>query len=239
LQKLVDDGTVAPEDIVLPDLGEIPDADDDSPDEQEGEDMEDEEDEDEDDDEESSSEEDDDEDDDDDGRGRRRRRGRGGRRSRFGTGRSASQMKRGRPPKVFTPVEARIYSLLQGLRKLKDPDGGLLIAPFEKLPDKASNPDYYTTIANPMALDTIKRKYKRKKYQTVDQAMNDMDLMFDNAKEYNIEESPIYKAAVQLQNHVHELAEQEKARSDNEFVDENGRRPVPEIHHKGEIWHVG
>ncbi|KAI0857558.1 hypothetical protein F4860DRAFT_489202 [Xylaria cubensis] len=234
LQKLVDDETITAEEAALPDLGEIPEADE-SPDEEEDVDMdedEDEDDEDDEDDEESS-----DDDDDDDSRGRRRRRGRAGRK--FGSRAGESQKLRGRPPKVFTPVEARIYSLLQGLRKLKHPDGDLLIYPFEKLPDKTSNPDYYTTIANPIALDIIKRKYKRKKYQSVDQALQDIDLMFENAKEYNIDTSQLFKDAVQLQAHARELVEQGKTRPDNDFEDENGRRPVSEIHHRGEIWRVG
>ncbi|KAI0503320.1 hypothetical protein F5B22DRAFT_629545 [Xylaria bambusicola] len=234
LQKLVEDEIISAEDAVLPDLGEIPEADD-SPDEEEDEEMEeedDDEDEDDEDDEESSS-----DDDDDDSRGRHRRKGRED--QTYGSRAGESQKTRGRPPKVFTPVEARIYSLLQGLRKLKHPNGDLLIYPFERLPDKSSNPDYYTTIANPIALDIIKKKYKRKKYQTVDQAMQDIDMMFENAKEYNIETSQLYKDAVQLQNHARELAEQEKTRPDNDFEDENGRRPVAEIYHRGETWRVG
>lgn len=230
---MVDDETITPADAVLPDLGEIPDADDDSPDDQDDEDMDEEDDEEEDDEDDDDSSEDDDE----DGRGRRRRRGRVSQKSSSRAG--ALQKRRGRPPKVFTPVEARIYSLLQGLRKLKHTNGDLLIYPFEKLPDKTSNPDYYTTIANPIALDLIKRKYKRKKYQNVDQAMHDINQMFENAKAYNVETSQLYKDAVQLQNYARELAEQEKSRPDNDFEDEDGRRSVSEIHHKGEVWRVG
>lgn len=236
---MIDDETITPEEAVLPDLGEIPDADE-SPDEDEEEAegaMD--EDEDEDDDEESSDDEDDDDDDDDDddGRGRRGRRGRASWKS--GSRVGESQKRRFRPPKVFTPVEARIYGLLQGLRKLKHPNGDLLIYPFEKLPDKASNPDYYTTVTSPMALDIIKRKSKRKKYQNVDQAMQDIDLMFENAKLYNIESSQLYKDATQLQSYARELVEQGRTRPDNDFEDENGRRPVSEIHHRGEIWRIG
>ncbi|RWA07100.1 hypothetical protein EKO27_g7998 [Xylaria grammica] len=229
LQKLIEDETITPEEAVLPDLGEIPDADD-SPDDEEDEEVDEDEDEDEEDDEESSD------DDSDDSRSGRKRRSRWGRK--FGSRADESQKAHGRPPKVFTPVEARIYSLLQGLRKLKHPNGDLLIYPFERLPDKASNPDYYKTISNPIALDSIKKKYKRKKYQNVDQALQDINLMFENAKEYNIEESQLYQDAVQLQNHARALAEQEKTRPDNDFEDENGRRPVSEINHRGEVWRV-
>lgn len=232
LQKLVDDGTITAEEAVLPDLGEIPEAEDSPPpaEDDEGEEEEEEEDE-------------DDEDDDSDEDGGRRRSRRGGRQSTAGRKSDAkdieSQKKRGRPPKVFTPLEARIHALLKGLRKFKHPNGDLLIVPFERLPDKQATPDYYATIKNPIALDLIKRKAKRKKYQNVDQVMRDVELMFENAKEYNEEDSQLYQDALELQRQARLLAEQEKAKPDNDFEDEDGRRPVPEILHKGEIWKVG
>ncbi|KAI1332237.1 hypothetical protein F5Y16DRAFT_357251 [Xylariaceae sp. FL0255] len=234
LQKLIDEEIITAQDAVLPDLGEIPDAEDDSPDDQEDEEEEEEEDDDEDD-EESS-----DDDDDDDGGNRRRGRKRRGRDSYKPSSREGGlHTRRGRPPKVFTPVEARIHSLLKGIRRLKHPNGDSLVLPFEKLPDKTTNPDYYSTIPNPIALDGIKTKYKRKKYQNVDQALQDLNLMFNNAKEYNIETSQLYQDAVQLQTYAHELAAQEKGRPDNDFEDEDGRRPIPEIYHRGEVWRVG
>ncbi|KAI0018156.1 hypothetical protein F4780DRAFT_752210 [Xylariomycetidae sp. FL0641] len=232
LQKLVDDETITADEAVLPDLGEIPEAED-SLDEEEADGDEEEEEEDE-----EEEEEDEDDDDSDDGGTRRF----GSRRRRAGQKPNAkddAQISRGRPPQVLTPVEARIEAILKGLRKLKHDDGELLVFPFERLPDRTANPDYYTTIANPIALDIIKRKCKRKKYQNVDQALQDLDLMFNNAKEYNEDSSQLYKDAVRLQKHAHELAEQEKARPDHDFADEDGRRPLPEIHHKGEVWRVG
>ncbi|KAI1412676.1 hypothetical protein F5Y13DRAFT_41368 [Hypoxylon sp. FL1857] len=229
LQKLVAEGTIRPEDAVLPDLGEIPEAEDSPPPDLDEEEEEEEDDEDE--------EEDDDSDDD----GPRRRGRRGGRHS----GRKSdardddSHKKRGRPPKVFTPLEARIHALLKGLRKFKHPNGDLLIVPFERLPDKQTTPDYFAAIKNPIALDLIKRKAKRKKYQNVDQVLKDLDLMFENAKEYNEEDSQLYKDAVELQHQAHMLAELEKAKPDNDFEDEDGRRPLTEIEHNGEVWRVG
>lgn len=232
LQKLVDDGTIKPEEAVLPDLGEIPETEDSPPPDPEDEEEEDEDDE------------DDDEDDDSDDDGIRRRGRRGGRRSST-SGRKSdmrdddSHKKRGRPPKVFTPLEARIHALLKGLRKPKHPNGELLIVPFEKLPDKQATPDYFAAIKNPIALDLIKRKAKRKKYQNVDQVLRDLDLMFENAKEYNEEDSQLYNDAVELQRQAHILGEQEKAKPDNDFEDEDGRRPLPEIIHRGEVWRIG
>ncbi|KAH9904583.1 hypothetical protein F4778DRAFT_770478 [Xylariomycetidae sp. FL2044] len=234
LQKLVEDETITAEEAILPDLGEIPDMEDSPPPDPDDEDAED-------DDEDDEDEDDDDDDSDDDGGRRRGRRGRrtstAGRRSDMRD--DDARKRRGRPPKVLTPLEARIHSLLKGLRKFKHSDNELFIAPFERLPDKQATPDYFATIKNPIAMDLIKRKAKRKKYQNLDQVLQDIELMFENAKEYNEEDSQIYKDAVELQSQARVLAEQEKAKPDNEFVDEDGRRPLPEIVHNGEVWKVG
>ncbi|KAI1340651.1 hypothetical protein F5Y15DRAFT_414965 [Xylariaceae sp. FL0016] len=230
LQKLVDDETIAAEEAILPDLGEIPEAEDESQDEEEDEEEEDE-------DEEDEDEDDEDDDSDDESDRRRSRRGRGGRRSDIKN--EGLQKKHGRPPSVLTPAEARIQNLLNGLRKLKHPGGDLLIYPFEKLPSRPAHSDYYDTIKSPMALDMIKKKFKRKKYQNMNQAMVDIDLMFDNAKAYNEESSQIYKDAVELRRNAHELSEQEKAKPDEAFADEDGRLPLAGISHNGEVWKVG
>ncbi|KAK8076198.1 hypothetical protein PG994_003470 [Apiospora phragmitis] len=227
LQKLVDDEVITPAEAVLPDLGELPEAEDSPPPElDEGEEDEDDEDD-----------EDDDDDSDDEGGRRRGRRGRQGRKSDARD--EDAHKKRGRPPKVFTPLEARIHAVLKGLRKLKHPNGDLMILPFEKLPDKQATPEYYANIKNPIALDTIKKKAKRKKYPNVDAALKDIELMFENAKQYNEEGSQIFQDAVELQQQARQLAEQEKARPDNEFEDEDGRRPLTEIVNRGEVWKVG
>lgn len=152
----------------------------------------------------------------------------------------ASRKKRGRPPRVDTPMEARIKAVLKGIRKPRDPQGVLKIRHFEKLPDKALYPDYYTEIKEPMAVDLIKRKSKRKKYTSVDHFMRDIDLMFNNAKLYNQPDSQLYQDADDLQAEAHRLAEQEKQKPDSEYLMEDGRLPLPNgISHKNEIWRVG
>ena len=45
----------------------------------------------------------------------------------------------------------------------------------------------------------FQKKQKRRKYQSVDHFMKDIDTMFNNAKIYNEDESQVYKDAVQLQ----------------------------------------
>jgi chromatin structure-remodeling complex subunit RSC1/2 len=233
LQEYVKKGTIKPEEAELPDLGEIPEVEDSPPPEvdEEGEGEEDEEDEDEDED-----------DSDDEGtrrRGKRRGRRSGGKKDLGEDDEDVPLKKRGRPPKVFTPLEARIYALLKGLRKFKNENGELRVLPFEKLPDKALAKDYYAVVKNPIALDGIKRNYKRKKYHSVDQVLADLDLLFENAKLYNEDGSGVYEDAVELQKQAHLLAEQEKAKPDDQFRDEDGKLPLTSIEYKGEVWKVG
>ncbi|KAL6877166.1 Bromodomain-containing protein [Trichoderma novae-zelandiae] len=242
LKKLVDSGDVTAEDARLPDLGELPPVED-SPSPQSG--NEDQQDErmkgtGNGDDDEGEEEEDSDEDsDDEEYKGRNGRRYTSDRGSRTNGKDARFQQKRGRPPMVLTPTEARIFSILKELKKVKDADGNPLAAPFERLPDKAIVPDYYQIIANPIALDNIKKKAKRKKYQTVDQALSDLELMFDNAKSYNEDGSQVYEAAVKLQQQARVLAEQEKLRPDDDFRDEDGKLPLASIEYNGETWKVG
>lgn len=136
-------------------------------------------------------------------------------------------------------MEARIITLLKGLRKLKNPNGDLKILPFEKLPDKFLMPEYYQEIKQPISMDLIKKKAKRKKYTSIDQVLKDLDLMFENAKSYNLEGSQVYKDAVDLQREARIMTEQEKRKPDSVFFDEDGRLPVPEILHNNEMWKVG
>lgn len=47
--------------------------------------------------------------------------------------------------------------------------------------------------------NAAKKKQKRKKYQSVDHFMKDIDTMFNNAKLYNEDESQIHQEAEYLQ----------------------------------------
>ncbi|KAL2009247.1 hypothetical protein VTN00DRAFT_7441 [Thermoascus crustaceus] len=233
-KKLVEQGIISAEVAELPDLGEIPEADP-LPLEDEDEEEEDEDDDD-----------DDADDSDDEGRRRRKRGTRSAAGKRDGgkddpkSNDPEFRKKRGRPPRVDTPMEARIKAVLKGIRKFKDPSGQLKVRHFERLPDKAQYPDYFVEIKEPMAIDIIKRKSKRKKYNSVDHFMKDMDLMFNNAKSYNQPDSQLYKDAVDLQVEAHKLAEQEKKKPDSEYLMEDGRLPLPDgILHNGELWKVG
>ena len=140
-QKLVENNITSAEEARWPDLGEIPPVEDVPEDEEEEEDEEDEE--------------EDDEGDDSDEDGKRKRR-RGRRSSAVASRADEAPKRRGRPPKVDTPMEARIKNILKAVRKVKDNDGNPKAAPFEKLPDKAAMPEYYEEIKKPMSIEHLK-----------------------------------------------------------------------------------
>lgn len=158
LKNLVDRGTISAEAAEIPDLGDLPPVETPLPLQEEEED-----------DEEEDEEEEDEESDDLDDEGVRRKRKRGprsttaitkregGAKGDTGKGNDADPRKRrGRPPRVDTPMEARIKAVLKGLRRYRSDDGRILIHEFEKLPDKAVHADYYLSIKQPLAVEQIK-----------------------------------------------------------------------------------
>lgn len=236
LKRLADKGLIKPDEAELPNLGELPPAEE-SVDEDEDEGDEDDADEEE---EDEESEEDEGEEEVERIRSRGRLRARTSTSQRAtGGGEDDEHKKRGRPPTLLTPTEARITAMLKGLRKLQDDEGNPLVADFDKLPDKTMFPDYYEVIENPIALDTIKKKMKRKKYANVDDALRDLNLMFENAQTYNEDDSDIYDAAVRLRKQARVLAAQERARPDDDFRDEEGKLPLAEVLHNGETYKIG
>lgn len=157
-KTLADEGIISHEVASLPDLGELPPVEAEVP-------VEEEEDEEDDDDED-----DEDEDDDSDDEGAKRKRKRGPRSTAAITKREIGakddggqkgndadpRKRRGRPPRVDTPMESRIKNVLKAIRKFKNPQNQIMIHQFEKLPDKATMPEYYIEIKEPMAIEQIK-----------------------------------------------------------------------------------
>lgn len=156
LRQLAEQKVISPEAAVFPDLGEIPPA---TPRPLEDEDEEDDDDDDDD-------EEDDADDSDEDGGKRKKKRGPrslaaskrdGGSKGEGEKGNDADPRKRrGRPPRVDTPMEARIKAVLKGIRKHKNDLGQIMVHQFEKLPDKATMPEYYQEVKEPIAIELIK-----------------------------------------------------------------------------------
>ncbi|KAM3877589.1 polybromo 1, like isoform 3-T3 [Diretmus argenteus] len=66
---------------------------------------------------------------------------------------------------------------------------------FMVKPSKKDYPDYYNVILEPMDLKTIEHNVRSERYTTEEAMMNDMKLMFRNARHYNEEGSQVYNDA--------------------------------------------
>lgn len=75
---------------------------------------------------------------------------------------------------------------------------------FEKLPSRRDYPDYYKLIVTPIAIDTIKQKAKKKKYNELSEIKDDLKTMYDNARFYNEEDSWVYNDANRLESFTDE-----------------------------------
>lgn len=65
-------------------------------------------------------------------------------------------------------------------------------------PDKDVAPGYYEFIAQPMSIYNVQQKIDNDQYQTPDEFINDMRLIWLNAKLYNAPSHLVYKAADSL-----------------------------------------
>lgn len=62
---------------------------------------------------------------------------------------------------------------------------------FMVKPSKKDYPDYYKVILEPMDLRTIEQNIRNERYNTEEALMDDMKLMFRNARHYNEEGSQV------------------------------------------------
>ena len=77
---------------------------------------------------------------------------------------------------------------------------GLEIAEaFLTLPSKRELPDYYQQIEKPICLTSIRKKIRQAAYPTLEALGEDFDLMFNNCKTYNRQESKLWKDGAKLQ----------------------------------------
>ncbi|KAF0306244.1 Protein polybromo-1 [Amphibalanus amphitrite] len=92
-----------------------------------------------------------------------------------------------------------LWQLFDAVRSHTTPSGFLLSEPFQTLPSRRLYPDYYEEIKNPIALRQIKRKMKDSLYSGIQEMEDDMNLMFENARQYNPPDSKLYKDSIRLQ----------------------------------------
>uniref|UniRef100_A0A3Q3KGU8 Protein polybromo-1 n=1 Tax=Monopterus albus TaxID=43700 RepID=A0A3Q3KGU8_MONAL len=111
-----------------------------------------------------------------------------------------------------------IFQLYEAVRGARNSQGQVFSEPFQHLPSRREYPDYYQQIKHPIALQQIRAKMKNGEYESVEQMEADLNLMFENAKRYNMPNSSIYKRAFRLQQ-IMQAKKRELLRRDDEDGD--------------------
>uniref|UniRef100_A0AAY4CCS3 Protein polybromo-1 n=1 Tax=Denticeps clupeoides TaxID=299321 RepID=A0AAY4CCS3_9TELE len=92
-----------------------------------------------------------------------------------------------------------IFQLYQAVRGARNTQGQLLAESFLQLPSRREYPDYFQQIKQPISLQQIREKMRNGEYSGIEQMDADLNIMFENAKRYNMSNSSIYKRAQKLQ----------------------------------------
>jgi len=98
----------------------------------------------------------------------------------------------------------KIKLLYDSLKDYRDNKGRQLSLIFLKLPSKHDYPDYYDIIKRPIDMEKISARIRANGYETMEDAVADFTLVFDNACKYNEPDSQIYKDAQSLQRLAHQ-----------------------------------
>nr|XP_034305706.1 protein polybromo-1 isoform X10 [Crassostrea gigas] len=114
-------------------------------------------------------------------------------------GLSDSDKKRAKRATPEEMMKRRLWTLYRSVFDATDPDGRPLRYIFMQLPSKRDYPDYYHVITNPIDLSMIEAKLRADKYPSEQHIINDFELMFNNARLYNEEDSLVYQDADQLE----------------------------------------
>lgn len=123
--------------------------------------------------------------------------------------------------------------LLQTVKEAKAKDGRQLALVFLTKPPRKMYPDYYQIIKNPIALDDIKKRLDTSAYSSLQTVRADFELLFNNALEYNMKDSVIWKDAKDMhklmQKTYEKLAPLVGADDESDEDDEKGKSKVPNL----------
>ncbi|KZV74420.1 Bromodomain-domain-containing protein [Peniophora sp. CONT] len=110
------------------------------------------------------------------------------------------------PDMIAPPAPAAISATDRNImnRVLSDMQTHSSSWPFKDPVSREEVPDYYNVIDSPMDLSTMAEKLDKGEYTTLEEFLNDCQLIFDNCKFYNPEDSIYVKSAVKLEECMHE-----------------------------------
>ena len=109
-----------------------------------------------------------------------------------------SEAKRRRKDQEFSAAGTKNAALVifNSVRNYKDK---IAVKPFLKLPSTKVYPGYFKIIKNPISLKRISKKLETGQYKDPKQIVEDLNLMFANAKTFNEPGSEIFQDACDLQ----------------------------------------
>ncbi|KAF5385065.1 hypothetical protein D9615_001251 [Tricholomella constricta] len=114
--------------------------------------------------------------------------------------------------------------LWQTVKDAVNKEGRALSLDFLRRPPKRLYPDYYKLISQPIALDDIKKQLENGGYPTLEAVRQDFELCFNNAKQYNMKESDIWRDAKDLLKLVNKTySKMVPADEDGENLDGDGK----------------
>ncbi|XP_036370884.1 protein polybromo-1 isoform X2 [Octopus sinensis] len=96
-------------------------------------------------------------------------------------------------------LQKRLWALYKSVYDFCDTNDRYLREIFMTLPLKRDYPDYYRVIMEPIDMSTIEIKIKTDKYISELKLIADFELMFNNARHYNEEDSQVYHDANTLE----------------------------------------
>jgi SWI/SNF-related matrix-associated actin-dependent regulator of chromatin subfamily A protein 2/4 len=101
----------------------------------------------------------------------------------------------------------QLKKLLKSVIHYVDKHGRRLSDVFQKLPSRAELPRYYEIIKDPMDFCQMKEKIGSGQYDSIDEMAEDMQLLCENARTYNMEGSQIYEDSIVLEGVFNEMKE--------------------------------
>ena len=111
-------------------------------------------------------------------------------------------------PEVRATLQQRMENIMNALLDYSEGERRLSDL-FLVKPSKRLYPDYYVSIKHPLAFDVVRKRIGNKTYTHMRDFLEDIHLIFSNARMYNEEGSIVYRDALALENLAIEMYKRE------------------------------
>lgn len=102
-------------------------------------------------------------------------------------------------------LQARMVDILNHLQEYNNPAGRKLCKIFNVKPQRRLYPDYYVIIKHPIAFDMVRRRINNWTYNSLEEYMYDIHLIFKNARIYNLDTSVLYSDSMILEAQAYKM----------------------------------